>query len=71
VEVGQDRAVLITVRAAVEPLVTDRVIIRLTRFSIHPSTDPSIETTASVHEACRLIEQWLNELMGATDETGT
>jgi hypothetical protein len=57
----QDRSVMVTIRAAIEPLVPDRIVITLTHYMINPEGETESETTSSIHTACRHLERWLTD----------
>lgn len=70
VEMSQDRSVMVTIRATVDPLVPDRMVLTLTRHPINPAGEPESETTSSRLRACRQLEMWLAEF-AASAESGT
>lgn len=70
VEMSQDRSVMVTIRATVDPLVPDRVVVTLTRHPINPAGEPEAETTSSIQRACRQLERWLTEF-AASEDNGT
>ena len=60
-DIANDRSMMVTVRATVDPSVPDRIVITLTRHPINPVGEPNTETTPSVLAACRQLEKWLSE----------
>lgn len=67
-EIAQDRSVVVTVRASVEPLIPDRMVITLTRHPINPEGGAITETTPSIQTACRQLETWMTEFKVSADE---
>jgi hypothetical protein len=63
----QDRVLLVMLRASVDPLVPDRILITLTKHRVHPADEPESRSTSSVGAASRLVEQWLTEFSAPTD----
>lgn len=61
---------MVTIRATVDPLVPDRMVIALTKHPINPAGEPESETTSSRPGACRQLEIWLAEF-AASAESGT
>lgn len=61
---------MVTIRAIVDPLVPDRMVITLTRHPINPVGEPESEATSSRLGACRQLEMWLAEF-AASSESGT
>ena len=67
-EVSQDRSVIVTVRAAIDPLVPDRMVISLSRHFINPGGEEATETTSSIPAACGVLDTWLSEFRRASDD---
>lgn len=63
----EDRSVLVTIRAVIEPLVPDRMVITLTRYMINPDGETETETTSSIDTACRHMERWLTNFAESAD----
>ncbi len=57
----QDRSLIVTIRAAVDPLIPDRMVIRLARHPINPRGETESETTTSIRVASRRLELWLTD----------
>jgi hypothetical protein len=52
---------MVTVRAGIDPLVPDRMVIKLNRHLIEPPGEEETETTTSISAACIVLDRWLSE----------
>lgn len=69
VERRPDRVVLVTIRATINPLVPDRMLITMTRHWINPAGAPKSESTSSVMIACGVLDRWLTEFASSGDSS--
>jgi hypothetical protein len=71
VEKRQDRVVLVTIRATIDPVIPDRMVITMTRHLIKPGGEPTSESASSVLGACGTLDQWLTEFAASADSIRT
>lgn len=67
-EVAQSRSLMVTIRASVDPIVPERIVITLTQHPINPAGESETETTSSITGASHRVTRWLSEFAESSED---